>query len=123
MEKEYILEVANTIRQQIRANVGQNVMFSWGISAYRATIYDGKPALAMRVNGRLFKGDVVVAYNVLDYYEIHLINRKERRCICDEAYCDNLGDIIDRHIEAGDNHEEYMNFCENERKNLFSGNF
>jgi hypothetical protein len=104
MEREYVLEIANTIKDQIKCTVGVMVMFSWGIERMRATIKDDMAALRFHVNGMLFKGDVTVAYNEGgDYYMVYLGDELVGR----EVYCDEIGTFIDRKIESGDNKEEY----------------
>jgi len=68
MEKEYVLEVANTIREQLVTLTPFNTIMSWGIGRFVATIYKDMPALKFKVNGRLHKGAVIIALNGADYY-------------------------------------------------------
>ncbi len=63
-----------------------NVVLSWGVEKFIATIFREMPALKFRVNGRLFKGFVVVALNGSDYYEIYLMDYQETKCITDRVF-------------------------------------
>lgn len=123
MDKTFVMEIANTIRQQIIAGVGANVFFSWGVSKMIATEFKGMASLILKVNGRVHKGDVIVAYNEgIDYYEIYLGKKNEEpKQIATDVDFTQLGDIIDRHIEAGDNYDEYVEFVKGERAKLMSG--
>ena len=123
MEKEEVIEMATTIREQLIGTTNLNVLFSWGLQDFKATIFKEMAALKFKVNGRLFKGDVLICYNLRDYYEIYLSDGKQAHCICDLAYCDNLSEIIDIAIESGTNEAEYNEFCMAERAKLFSGQF
>jgi hypothetical protein BACCOPRO_01507 len=121
MDKSEIMAVVTTIREQLITLTNSNVLFSWGIQGFVATIFNEMATLKFRVNGRLFKGDVLICYNTLDYYEIYLSNEDGSKCICNEAYYDNLGDIIDTAIESGTNKKEYEEFCHGEWFKLLSG--
>ena len=70
------------------------------------------PALQFSVNGRLFQGNVIIALNGSDYYEVYLQNSSESKCINNEVDCSELVDVIDRAIECGTDKEEYEQFCE-----------
>ena len=50
--------------------------------------------------------------NGSDDYEVYLLKEEETRCISDEVCFDELGEIIDRHVESGTDKEEYARFCE-----------
>lgn len=86
MDKEYVLQVAETAKNQLLATTPMNVVLSWGVEKFIATIFNEMPALKFRVNGRLFKGFVVVALNGSDYYEIYLMDYQETKCITDRAF-------------------------------------
>lgn len=116
MEKEYVLEVANTIREQLMTLTPLNTILSWGAGKFSATIYKDMPALTFKVNGRLHKGTIIIALNGADYYEVYLQSGKETTLINGEVCFDELGDVIDEHIERGKDREEYNQFC---RQQLF----
>lgn len=59
--KEYVLQVAETAKNQLLATTPMNVVLSWGVEKFIATVFKEMPALKFNVNGRLFKGFVVVA--------------------------------------------------------------
>lgn len=67
MEKEYIMQVAGTIREQLMILTPINTILSWGIDKFIATVYKDMPALKFKVNGRLHKGYVIIALNGADY--------------------------------------------------------
>ncbi|KAB6146930.1 hypothetical protein LDZ77_07635 [Bacteroides xylanisolvens] len=121
MDKEYILQVAETAKNQLLTITPMNVVLSWGVKKFIATVFKEMPALKFRVNGRLFKGDVVVALNGSDYYEIYLVNDQEAKCITDRAFYDEVGEIIDRAIERGTNKAEYEQFCQQQWYKLLMG--
>lgn len=111
MDRQYIMRIAETIREQLVSMTQLPVLMSWGITQFVATVYRDLPALKFQVNGRLYKGDVLVCLNGSDYYEIYLQNGEGTRCISEEAYFDELGEVIDRHIESGTDKAEYDKFC------------
>ena len=111
MEKEYIMDVAQTIKSQLFGTTEINVLMSWGIEKFIATEYKDMPALKFKVNGRLFTGIVLIALNGSDYYEIYLIDENGSRCICEEACFDEIVSIIDEAVERGTDIEEYNKFC------------
>lgn len=124
MDKSFIMQTAETTRLQLLAATPTNTLLSWGIEKFFGTVYNGKPSLVAKVNGRLFSGNVVIAYNEgADLYEIYLLDCSGAKCIADGCYCDQLGEIIDEHIERGKDIEEYHRFCEEERQRLFRGDF
>ncbi len=63
MDKSYIMQTAETTRLQLLATTPANTLLSWGVEKFFGTVYNNMPALAIRVNGRLFTGNVVIAYN------------------------------------------------------------
>ena len=121
MEKEYVMNAAETARKQLFGMTPAPVIMSWGIGGLYATVFKDMPALMLRVNGRLFKGFVVIALNGSDYYEVYLKNGKEIRLVSDEVCFDELGELIDRHIERGDNQKEYDKFCDSQLLKLVTG--
>ena len=124
MDKDYVMQTANTIAQQLLATTRQNVLFSWGaFYGFRAAIYKDMAALKFRVNGRLFQGDVIIAYNENDTYEIYLQDKVGTRLVKDDVYFDEMSEVIDVAIERGDNQKEYDAFCEGERQKIMHGDF
>ncbi len=122
MDKEYVMQTADTIRQQLLATTPMNVLCSWGaLHGFFATEYKNMATLMFKVNGRLFQGYVLISYNEMDYYEIYLKNSGGIRLAHDEVYFDQLGDIIDETIERGTNAKEYEAFCEGEYAKLMRG--
>ena len=116
MEKEYVMEIARTIREQLVSLTPMPVLMSWGVEGFAATVYKDMPALQIEVNGRLHTGYVIVALNGADYYEVYLQKGAAVECVNDE-----LGDVIDRAIESGTDQAEYDRFCEQQRALLLSG--
>ena len=122
MEKNYVLSVADTIRQQLLCQTPMAVFCSWGaIHGFFATVFKDMATLMFKVNGRLFKGHVLIAYNEMDYYEIYLKDKDGVRQVQDEVFFDQLCEVIDEAIERGDNPEEYAEFCEQEKAKLLRG--
>lgn len=121
MEKEYVMQVAQTIREQLVALTPIPVLMSWGIEEYAATLYKDMPALRFKVNGHLHAGYVIVALNGSDYYEVYLLDGTGARCINEEVCFDELGDVIDEAIERGTDKEEYDRFCQRQLDILLSG--
>lgn len=124
MDKDYVMQIANTIAQQLIGTTPADVICSWGaLHGFIATTYNGMAALMFKVNGRLFKGYVVIAYNENDTYEIYLRKGKETRLVKDDVYFDEMGEVIDVAIERGESKAEYDAFCEGERIKLMQGCF
>lgn len=124
MDKDYIIQIADTIAQQLIATTPKNVLFSWGaFYGFRAAVYKDMAALKFRVNGRLFQGDVIIAYNENDTYEVYLKNEDGTRLVKDDVYFDEMSEVIDVAIERGDNEAEYTAFCEGERQKIMQGQF
>lgn len=121
MDKQYIMQAAETVRQQLLATTPMNVILSWGVKKFVAMEFRGMPALTFRVDGRLFKGTVVIALNGSDdYYEIYLhkYETSSAELLQDKVCFDEMGDIIDIRIERGTNKAEYDQFCKQESKKL-----
>lgn len=122
IDKKHILGVAEEIRRQLVGLTAPNVLMSWGISRLAATVIDNMPALRLKVNGRLHKGEVFIALNEgVDYYEIYLAdNNGKRKIACDIDFT-QLGDVIDTAIESGTDMEEYNKFCEENFRKVICG--
>lgn len=121
MEKEYVMQVAQTAKEQLMATTHANVLMSWGIKEFAATVYNGMPALRIKVNGRLHAGYVIVALNGSDYYEVYLQKGRDMECINEEVCFDELGEVIDRAIEKGSDEKEYEAFCHQQLTLLLGG--
>lgn len=77
MDKDYVMRIAGTIREQLVSMTDTAILMSWGIQEFMATIYKDLPGLKFRVNGRLFQGYVLICLNGSDYYEVYLLMRKK----------------------------------------------
>ena len=53
MNEEYVMQTAQTIRQQLWSMTPFSILMSWGITQLVATTFRNLPALRMKVNGRL----------------------------------------------------------------------
>ena len=106
MDKEYVMRVAATIREQLVTMTDTPVLMSWGIEEFMATVFKNLPGLKFHVNGRLFQGEVLICLNGSDYYEVYLRNGTDIECLSDEVCFDELGELIDRHIESGTDKED-----------------
>lgn len=122
MDKEYVMRVAATIREQLVTMTDTPVLMSWGIGEFMATVFNDLPGLKFHVNGRLFQGEVLICLNGSDYYEVYLRNGTDIECLSDEVCFDELGELIDRHIESGTDKEEYARFCEQAAMSFGFGN-
>lgn len=122
IDRQRILDIAETIRQQLVGLTPMNVLNSWGVTGLAATVIDNMPALKLKVNGRLHKGHVIIALNEgVDYYEIYLSDEKGRRKIATDIDFTQLGDVIDTAIESGTDKAEYDKFCEENFRKVFFG--
>lgn len=121
-EKEHVMSVAETIREQLFGLTSPNILMSWGISRLAATVIDGMAALSLRVNGRIHKGEVIIALNEgVDYYEIYLREgtaERDTQKIAEDVDFTQLSEIIDGAIESGTDKEEYYKFCDEVRQSL-----
>lgn len=95
MEKEYVLQIAQTIKEQLVGMTPAPVIMSWGITEFAATIYRNLPALRIKLNGRLHTGYVMIVLNGSDYYEVYLLSGSATECVSKEVCFDELGDVID----------------------------
>lgn len=118
MDKDFVLQMANTIKDQLVGMTPLSVICLWGIEKFVATEYKGMAALKFHVNGRLFHGNVIIAYNDLDYYEVYLQNYAGTERIGEEVYFGELGGVIDEAIERGKDEAEYQRFL---LKECFTG--
>ena len=124
MDKEYVMSVAETIRKQLLGLTPMNVILSWGIrNGFKAAIFNEMATLRFDVHARLFTGEVVIAYNEMDYYIVYLRDSEGMHLKLDEVYFDQLGDSIDELIERGTDPEEYDKFCDAQLQKLMSGDF
>ena len=81
MEKEYVMQVAQIIKEQLVALTPMTVLMSWSIEEFAATLYRDLPALRIKVNGRLHAGYVIVVLNGSDYYEVYLVKGMDVECV------------------------------------------
>lgn len=121
MDKEYVMEVVETIRRQLVSLTPVEVLLSWGMGQFYATVHKDMPALRFSVNGRLFQGDVLIALNGSDYYEVYLQDGTSVECANPEVCFDELGGVIDRAVESGTDKAGYDAFCRQQRSKLFGG--
>ena len=123
MDKEYVMHIAQTIKEQLVSLTPMPILMSWGIGDFVATVFRDLPALRIKVNGRLHAGNVVIALNGSDYYEVYLLKDKDVECVNEEVCFNELGDVIDRAIECGTDKEEYEKNCHQQLTKLLSGQF
>ena len=121
MDKEYVMQIAQTIKMQLVSMTPMPVFMSWGVTEFAATVFKDLPALRLEVNGRLHTGYVIIALNGSDYYEVYLLKGASSECVNEEVCFDELGDDIDRAIESGTDKKEYDNFCNQQFAVLVSG--
>lgn len=121
MDKEYVMQIAQTIKMQLVSMTPMPVFMSWGVTEFAATVFKDLPALRLEVNGRLHTGYVIITLNGSDYYEVYLLKGASSECVNEEVCFDELGDVIDRAIESGTDKEEYDNFCNQQLAVLVSG--
>ena len=121
MDKEYVMQIAQTIKLQLVSMTPMPVFMSWGVTEFAATVFKDLPALRLEVNGRLHTGYVIIALNGSDYYEVYLLKENGAECVNEEVCFDELGDVIDRAVESGTDKEEYDKFCDRQLAVLLSG--
>ena len=99
--------IANEIYRQLKAILGINVLWSWGIAEQRAMMYKSMPSLGIRVNGYQHKGWVIIALNEgKDLYNIYLLDRKQNVTqTFEDVYAEDL-EILDSLIETGEMSEQ-----------------
>ena len=81
MDKEYVMHIAQTIKEQLVSLTPMPILMSWGIGDFVATVFRDLPALRIKVNGRLHAGNVVIALNGSDYYEVYLLKENGAECV------------------------------------------
>lgn len=110
-KKAYCLSMARTIWKSIFCSATPPAVLSWGISRHIATWYNDMPALELRVQGMLYTGRVVTAYNEgSDYFEVYFLDADGRCTFQKTDICfDELGVLLDEHIErpAGMSDKDY----------------
>ena len=99
--------IANEIYRQLKAILGINVLWSWGIAEQRAMMYKNMASLGIRVNGYIHKGWVIIALNEgKDLYNIYLLDRKQNVTqTIEDVYAEDL-EILDSLIETGEMSEQ-----------------
>lgn len=108
MERDYVMQMANTIREQLIAMTPVSTILSWGVEKFMAVVFNGMASLRFHVNGRLFRGNIIVAYNTMDYYEVYLQDYSGVKCFHEEVYFDMLGEVIDEAITQGKDKMEHQ---------------
>ena len=110
MDDMYLQQVATTMLKQIVNLIGISAFWSWGVSKKSFGIHNGMPTLYLKVNGFQHKGWVLVSLNEgEDLYEIELQNNRGKVLFTRKGvYFDELGAILDKLIETGEQTaEEY----------------
>lgn len=112
MNSQYAKQVADTIIRQLYAG-GRTKVMSWGAHAWRFGITDNDNAfLLFRVRGLLYKGLVRIVLNANDTYTVELVNKNSEQKFdviksVDNAYFDNITDIVDGLVEYTGSNESY----------------
>lgn len=101
--------VADEILRQIRINVGNSVVWSWGLkNPQYGTEENGNHFLIFSVSGFLHKGKLKVRLEGNDTYTIFLLKRNgEEKSSHTMIYCDEIGERIDQLVECNTSKEEY----------------
>ena len=90
-------EMAEYIMMILKSRL--NILFSWGARRFTA-IQDG---LIFHVQGYLLNGWVKVVYNYgSDAFDVYFLTNKKELIKKEEAYIDNLVDVIDWNVEKDD---------------------
>ena len=110
MDKDFVLQMANTIKDQLVGHDPVECHSFMGHRKFCGNGIQGHGSPKFHVQGRLFSGNVIIAYNALDYYEVYLQNYAGTECIGEEVYFDELGRVIDEAIERGKDEAEYQRF-------------
>jgi len=106
MEIQFINETAKYILSIIKSS--QSIYFSWGTHSLKTIVYKEMAALKFTVNGFLYKGDVVIAYNGgADLFELYLLKQSEVIKSIKGIYVDELVRVIDYSVEKNASDEEY----------------
>ena len=108
---DYVLDVANTIWNQIICTTDPNIIGSWGILRKAATrvsvTHDNEKieeaALVLSVTGFCYKGNVFVSYSEEDdYYFVYKADADNKLEQYSSDLCfDELGEVLDKLIETG----------------------
>lgn len=98
MEKDYVLQMAGTIKDQLVAVTPIGVIRSWHVEKFVAVEYKGMAALRFHVSGKAFFGNVIVAHKGLDCYEVYLQDYSGTKCVKDGVYFMELGGVIDQAV-------------------------
>ncbi|MFI3293847.1 MAG: hypothetical protein SNI70_10070 [Rikenellaceae bacterium] len=108
MEKEYIDEMCNYIKQIF--SYKKSIIWSWGAVVFHHVVYKEMPALRFEVNGFLHKGDVIVAFNSgADAFEVYCLDKSEAVVNSkDDVYFDELVEVIDEMVEKEGSDETYQ---------------
>ena len=99
--------IANEIYRQLKAVLGINVLWSWGIAEQRAMMYNNMASLGIRVNGYIHKGWVIISLNEgKDLYNIYLLDKKQNvKETIEDVFVEDL-DVLDSLIETGEMSEQ-----------------
>jgi len=99
--------ITNEIYRQLKAILGINVLWSWGIAEQRAMMYKNMASLGIRVNGYIHKGWVIISLNEgRDLYNIYLLDKKQNVTqTFEDVYAEDL-EILDSLIETGEMSEQ-----------------
>lgn len=114
MDKEYCIEIANTIKSQIYAGALSinpcrvlgipSVVGSWGARGWIAFYSEKKKEYGLRfkVSGAKHNGFVEILLNFSDYYDITLkSNKNEVVAEFSDIDCFQLAEFLDDNIESG----------------------
>lgn len=113
-DSEAVNQVACDIFNKLR-EPSSYVFYSWGVSKYKAIIYKDMPALQIRTNGFLHKGNVVVAYNEAhNLYNVYILKRNhDVKQAVEDISEDQLQKVIDGLVETkNDKSSDYHNKCQ-----------
>jgi len=111
---EQTIQIASTIREQLNWS-GPQVVWSWGAHQWIAMGENKREDNAMlgglkfKVNGRLFKGWVIVWLRADDTYSIELGKFNARKAewttvkLINDIYCDYLATAVDELVETPNN--------------------
>ena len=115
----YTKQVAETIWQQILCTTDRNVVWSWGVSTRYFLTHKNMPSLAIKVQGFLHKGFVIISLDEgMDLYNLYLCKTLKGKDnptkVIEGLYFDQLGEVIDRYVERGDcSDKEYAKKVDN----------
>lgn len=110
-DSEAVNQVACDIFNKLR-EPSSYVFYSWGVSKYKAIIYKDMPALQIRTNGFLHKGNVIVAYSeVQKLYNVYILKRNhDVKQAVEDISETQLQAVIDGLVETkNDKSKDYHN--------------